>query len=249
MAKTSCPRLKVKDLVASSSLADKAAELGESAKTAALTVTELVAAKAMPKAQAALEWAAPRVEEAWSKSVAAAAPRIEDAAKALAPKVDEARDLIVDRALPAIVAAVDSAARAATGAQIELARKASRRRRRRIIGWSLVAATGTAVAYWFWRQTRPITDPWAEEDWEDLETAPEEDLSDAAGDAADALGEAAGVAVKAVTDAAKKSVGAVKKASGAARKAVSEAVHPDREDAAEPDEAKTDAKTDAKAED
>ncbi|MDR1117916.1 MAG: hypothetical protein LBL01_01280 [Bifidobacteriaceae bacterium] len=226
MAKASCPYLKAKEIVTGSSLADKAAELGGTAKAAALTVGERVAAKTGPKVEAALEWAAPRVEDAWNRSVAVAAPKVGEAARALAPKVDEARDLIVDRALPAIVAVADSAARAAAGTQLLDAKRARRRRNRRIVGWSLVGAALAAVAYWFWRQTRPINDPWAEEDWDDLEAAPEEDLGDAAGDAAEAVGEAAGIAVKAVADAAKKAGGAVKKAGGAVKKAAADAVAP-----------------------
>ncbi|MDR3360549.1 MAG: hypothetical protein LBO20_07895 [Bifidobacteriaceae bacterium] len=241
MAKSCSPCRGVKQSQAGSSLADKAADFGETAKATALNVSERVAAKAGPKIGAAWEWASPRIEEAWNKSVAAAAPKIGEAAEALAPKVDEARDLIVERALPAIVAAADSAARAATGAEIAADRKTRSRRRRRIVFWGLFASAVAAVAYWLWRQTRPIEDPWAEEDWDDLEEVPE-DLADAAGDAAGAVGEAAGQAVKGVRDAAKKASEAVKKASDAVKKAAADAVHPDESAAAESEEdsAKTD---------
>jgi hypothetical protein len=205
-------------LVGGSSWTERAAELGGSAKAAALTASETIAAKAAPKVAAAWEWVSPRVEEAWSRGITAAAPKVESAAKALAPRVDEARDLIVERALPAIVAAVDSAAKAATGAEIEAAKKARKRRTRRIVGWSMAAAAISAIAYWFWRQTRPVSDPWAEEDWEDVDPAPDEDLADAAGDAVEAVGEAAGMAVRAVADAARKAGDAVKKARGTGKK-------------------------------
>jgi hypothetical protein len=213
MAK-SCPsRCRTKPAGAGAALADRAAELGETAKNAAIGVTDLVVAKAAPKVEAAWEWASPRAAEAWNKSVAVAAPKIGEAAKALAPKVDDARDLIVDRALPAIVAAADTAARVATGEDLAATKKAKRRRARRIVGWTVFAAVLSAIVYQFWRATRPVTDPWAEEEWEEFDSVPDEDIADAAGDAAEAVGEAAGLAVKAVTDAAKKAGGAVKKAS------------------------------------
>ncbi|MDR2454370.1 MAG: hypothetical protein LBD51_07495 [Bifidobacteriaceae bacterium] len=201
----------------------KAADLAESAKSAAAYVAEVIALKANPKLEAAWEWASPRVETAWRKGITAAAPKVEEAARALAPRVDDARDMIVERALPAIVAAVDAAARAAAG-QADVAAKAARKRRRagKIIGWSLAGAAAAGVGYWLWRQTRPVTDPWAEEDWEDFDAAgdaPDEDIADAAGDAAHAVGEVAGHAVKAVTDVAKKAGDAFKKAGDAVKKA------------------------------
>jgi hypothetical protein len=173
------------------------------------------------------------VEDAWVKGVTAAVPKIEGAAKALAPKVDVVRDAIVERALPAVVAAAEAAARAATGQEIAATKKAQRRRTRRIVGWSLFAAALSGIGYWLWRQTRPITDPWAEDEWGEFEAPPEEDLADAAGDAAEAVGEAAGQAVKAVTDAAKKTGDAIKRAGDAVKKAASDAASTEDESRAE----------------
>ncbi|MDR0365899.1 MAG: hypothetical protein LBH68_03595 [Bifidobacteriaceae bacterium] len=228
MANQPCPYVRVRQRLAASPWAGKAAQAGGSAKSAASDVGNYLASKTLPRIEAAWEWASPRVEAAWRKGVIAAAPKVEEAARALAPKVDDARDAIVERALPAIVAAVDSAARAAAGAAAEPA-VAKKRRVRKVLIWSAVAATAGAAVLWFWRQTRPVTDPWAEDDWDD-DIAPEEDLADAAGDAAEAVGEAAGHAVKAVTDAARRASDAVKKAGDAVKKAATDAVRNDEED-------------------
>ncbi|MDR1442399.1 MAG: hypothetical protein LBJ02_08455 [Bifidobacteriaceae bacterium] len=231
----SCLR-RTKRLFEDSPLSSAGAGLAGTAKSVATNVGELLATKTGPRLGAAWEWASPRVEAAWRKGITAAAPKVEEAARALAPRVDDARDAIVERALPAIVAAVDSAARAAAGAAAEPVKKAKKGRAGKIIIWSLAGAAATGVGYWLWRQTRPVTDPWAEEDWDDFDSAPEEDFADAAGDAAEAVGEAAGHAVKAVTDAAKKATGAVKKASGAVKKAAADAVHPDPSADPDPEE-------------
>ncbi|MDR2378106.1 MAG: hypothetical protein LBD70_01590 [Bifidobacteriaceae bacterium] len=215
----------------------KAAELAESAKSVAASAGELIAVKTAPKLEAAWEWASPRVEAAWRKGITAAAPKVEEAARALAPKVDDARDAIVERALPAIVAAVEEAARAAAGAAApKRGRKSKKGRARKIVAWGLAGAATAGVAYWFWRQTRPVVDPWAEDEWDDFDASPDEDIADAAGDAAEAVGEAAGHAVKAVTGAAKKAGDAVKKAGDAVKKAAAEAIRPDDDDQAAPAE-------------
>jgi 4-amino-4-deoxy-L-arabinose transferase-like glycosyltransferase len=192
-------------------------ELAQEAKNAALQARDALQTKAGPRVEAAVDWATPRVEAAWRKGVTAAAPVVSDAAKAIAPRVDEARDRIVDQILPAVVAAANSAARAAQPEPVK------KHRGRKVLAWLSIAGLVGALGYWFWRQTRPVSDPWAEEDWEELDEAPEEDLSDAAGDAADAVGEATGIAVKKVTETAKKAGEAAKKVA----KKAADAVHTD----------------------
>jgi hypothetical protein len=99
----SCP-CKARPAQSGSPWTAKAAGLADTAKSAAISASELLASKASPRLEAAWEWASPRVETAWRKGITAAAPKVEEAARALAPRVDDARDAIVERALPAIVA-------------------------------------------------------------------------------------------------------------------------------------------------
>ncbi|MCL2803483.1 MAG: hypothetical protein FWD29_05975 [Micrococcales bacterium] len=200
--------------------------LASGAREAVAQATELLRQKAAPQLGAAVDWASPRAQTAWHKGMSAAAPKVAEAAAILGPKVDDARDVIVEKALPAIVAAVDNAARAAAQA-VEPAKPKSRKGRKLLVISALLAVFG-AVVYALWRRTQPLEDPWAEDDFESGETAPEENLAGAAGDAADAVGQAAGTTVKKVTEAAKKAADATKKAA----KQLTE------HDKAEPEEAK-----------
>jgi hypothetical protein len=93
--------------------------------------------------------------------------------------------------------------------------------------WVGVAAGVGAIAYLVWRQTQPLDDPWAEDEWDDTAEGWEldellddeselardfggrvsdakDDLLEKAGDAAEVVGEAAGSAVKNVSETAKK---------------------------------------------
>jgi len=183
--------------------------LAGGARESAAHAAELLKEMSAPKIDAAREWASPRAQAAWQKGVTAAAPKVSEAAALLGPKIDGARDVIVEKALPAIVAAVDQAARGAAQAAEPPKRKC---RCRRFTFLAIFGSIAACVAYWLWRQTRPLADPWAEEEWEALEQAPEENLTSATHGAADAVGEAAGTAVKAVTEVAKKAADAAKKA-------------------------------------
>ena|GEM_PF-1937850 len=194
--------------------------LAGDAREAAFHAAELLRDKTAPQIGAAIDWASPRAQAAWRKSVTAASPKVAEAAALLAPRIDGARDLLVQRALPAIVAAVDQAALNATAAAQPVKPK---RTGRRFVLFTLLAAIAGGIGYWLWRQSRPMTDPWAEEDWQELDQAPEEHLQDAAHDAADAVGEAAGTAVKKVTQVAKKASDATRKAADTTKKAASDA--------------------------
>lgn len=183
--------------------------LAGGAREAAAHAAELLREKTAPSLHLAKDWASPRAQAAWQKGMTAAAPKVAEAAALLAPKVDGARDVIVEKALPAIVAAVDQAARSAAQAAQPAKPK---HRGRNFVLFAILGSVIGGIAYWLWRQTRPLADPWAEDEWEALDQAPEEGLASATHGAADAVGEAAGTAVKKVTEVAKKAADAAKKA-------------------------------------
>jgi hypothetical protein len=142
------------------------------------------AAQAAYAAGAAKEWAQPRLEKGWEKTLEAAAPRVEAAADKVTPAVDATRDKLVDDLIPRIVEAVAAAAAAAAAAKASAedtashavtvagrrkdealahlpgqARKRRAARRRKLVLFSLIGAAIAAGAAAFARSRTP-QEPW-----------------------------------------------------------------------------------------
>ncbi|MDR0504876.1 MAG: hypothetical protein LBG70_03580 [Bifidobacteriaceae bacterium] len=188
---------------------------------------------ALPKAEAAIEWASPRAKAAWRSGLEAAAPKIEQAVEILGPRLSQAHDKLRDEVLPGLVEAVNQAAQQAAQQAVKAEAQAARevaealkkpRQRRHRLRWFLLLAAAGGVGYALWRRRQPTTDPWADDAWEaeavtftptsQTEAAPNgyEALTDLAGDAADAVGQATGTAVRVVSDAAHRAADATHRA-------------------------------------
>jgi len=127
-----------------------------------------------------------------------AAPRIENASRKAQDLTHSASDAWEQDYLPRLKAAAD-AAREEAGKDADLKTKAlaiseasskalktppKQVKKRRRLGWMLVAAGAAGVGYLVWKRSQPVEDPWAEAYWEDIAA------EDAAARAADPLAEA-----------------------------------------------------------
>lgn len=195
-------------------LSDASARAGQAAET--------LAHQAKDAAVQAKDWAAPRVEKAWYEGMKAAAPKVELAAEKALPLVDRTHDRLVDDVLPKLLAAVNAAAAAAavgvdkardvaSAKLTDLAHIAPEPPKRSHTGakvfWSIAGLAIAGAVLAAFRRSRPTTDPWAEEPWEeadaDLEAAATQ-LGDDLGDAADLVGEKAADATAVVKDSSAK---------------------------------------------
>lgn len=178
--------------------------------------------------EAAIDWAAPRVEQVWNKGVNATAPRVVDAADKSRDAVDAAHDRLVDDVIPRIIKAMEDAAESAkssadaahgrTVAAIAAAEKAAKKQQAaansnklaKTLGWVLVGTAIAGAGVLIWRRTQPVDDPWAEEYWDDATVSSSSTPSvvdkakHAASDAAASLSDAAGKAKAAAADAVDK---------------------------------------------
>jgi len=184
-------------------LSDASARAGQAAET--------FAHQAKDAAVQAKDWAAPRVEKAWYEGMKAAAPKVELAAEKALPLVDRTHDRLIDDVLPKLLAAVNAAAAAAAvGADkardvasarlTDLAHIAPEPPKKSHTGakvfWSIAGLAIAGAVLAAFRRSRPTTDPWAEEPWEDAE----EDLDARTTQLGDDLGDAADLVSKKAAD-------------------------------------------------
>src|SRR5690625_1790597 len=158
---------------------------------------------ATPKVDAAIAWAAPRMEKAWKSGVTATAPRPATAAGRSRDAVDVAHDKLVDDVLPKVIDALEEAARAAKSgadsvqsqvhASTKKAEKALKQQEkaakggskwRKTLGWVLIGSALAGIGVMIWRRTQPVDDPWAEEYWDDAVAPAPEAAKEAAADVA-----------------------------------------------------------------
>ena len=201
-------------------LKSQAAEVGavlSEASVRAGHAAEHLAHQTKGAAYQARDWAAPRVERAWSEGRRAAAPKLEEAVETAAeralPLVDKGHDRLVEDLLPKLVAAINTAA-AATAVGADKARDIANARLTELahvppptpprkahtgakIFWSIAGLAVVGAVLAAFRRHQPTTDPWAEEPWEDVEPESHSGVRDTLAHAADAVGEAAGEAVAA----------------------------------------------------
>ena len=186
-------------------LKSQAADVGallSDASVRAGQAAETFAHQAKDAAVQAKDWAAPRVEKAWYEGMKAAAPKVELAAEKALPLVDRTHDRLIDDVLPKLLAAVNAAAAAAAvGADkardvasarlTDLAHIAPEPPKKSHTGakvfWSIAGLAIAGAVLAAFRRSRPTTDPWAEEPWEDAgedldarTTQLDDDLADAA---------------------------------------------------------------------
>lgn len=153
------------------------------------------AVKATDLANAGLDWAAPRAQQALESAVERATPLLSEAAERAQaaadrakPVIEDARERVVDDYLPRINRAAHDAtmaasadgsflerirgAREATAVALTTPTKKARRPRRllRALGWTALGAGVAGAGYVLWKRSQPIEDPWAEEYWADLES-------------------------------------------------------------------------------
>lgn len=203
-----------------SQAADAGAALSVASARAGQTAGAL-AHQAKDAAAQAKEWAAPRVEQALREGKKAAAPKVELAAEKALPLVDRTHDRLVDDVLPKLVVAVNAAAAAAAiGADkardlaaarlTELAHVPPPPKKSRTgakVFWSIAGLAVVGAVLAILRRSRPSTDPWAEDPWEDDETQlpiRTDVVRNGLADAADAVGEVAGEAVAVARDTTEK---------------------------------------------
>lgn len=202
-----------------SQAADAGAALSVASARAGQTAGAL-AHQAKDAAAHAKEWAAPRVEQALREGKKAAAPKVELAAEKALPLVDRTHDRLVDDVLPKLVVAVNAAAAAAAiGADkardlaaarlTELAHVPPPKKSRTgaKVFWSIAGLAVVGAVLAILRRSRPSTDPWAEDPWEDDETQlpiRTDAVRNGLADAADAVGEVAGEAVAVARDTTEK---------------------------------------------
>lgn len=154
------------------------------------------ALKAADLTEQGLDWAAPRAQHAFEKSIQKATPVISDAAdkaqeaaNRAKPFLEDVHGHVVDDYLPRINKAVADATAAAT-AEGDLAERARMAREAtahalttptsqvkhtshhvaKAVGWTVLGISAAGVGYLLWKRSQPIEDPWAEEYWADLET-------------------------------------------------------------------------------
>jgi hypothetical protein len=198
-------------------LKSQAAEVGtalSSASVRAGEVAEVLAHQAKDAAEHAKDWAGPRVEKAWYEGRKAAAPRVEQVAEAALPVLDRTHDRLVDDLLPKLVAAINAAA-AAAAVGADKARDVASARLTEMahiapppppkkshtgakVFWSIAGLAVIGALLAAFRRTRPTTDPWAEEPWEEGEhelAARTAAVRDGLGEAVDVVGKVAGEAV------------------------------------------------------
>jgi len=206
-------------------LKSQAADVGallSDASVRAGQAAETFAHQAKDAAVQAKDWAAPRVEKAWYEGMKAAAPKVELAAEKALPLVDRTHDRLVDDVLPKLLAAVNAAAAAAAvGADkardvasarlTDLAHIAPEPPKKSHTGakvfWSIAGLAIAGAVLAAFRRSRPTTDPWAEEPWEDAEEdldARTTQLGDDLGDAADLVSKKAADVTAAVKDSSAK---------------------------------------------
>ena len=94
---------------------EAAAVLAAQARDAALQAKDW----GTPKVEAFVEWATPRLEQAWVETLKATAPRVEKAAQKASPVIDNAHDKLVDELLPRFVTAINEAAQSAADAAVK----------------------------------------------------------------------------------------------------------------------------------
>jgi len=195
-------------------LKSQAADVGallSDASVRAGQAAETFAHQAKDAAVQAKDWAAPRVEKAWYEGMKAAAPKVELAAEKALPLVDRTHDRLVDDVLPKLLAAVNAAAAAAAvGADkardvasarlTDLAHIAPEPPKKSHTGakvfWSIAGLAIAGAVLAAFRRSRPTTDPWAEEPWEDAE----EDLDPRTTQLGDDLNDAADLVSKKAAD-------------------------------------------------
>ncbi|HEY0260749.1 MAG TPA: hypothetical protein VGC18_12970 [Lacisediminihabitans sp.] len=153
-----------------------------------------------------IDWAAPKAQQAFEKTIERATPAISSAAEraqaaadAAKPFIDDVQGKVVDDYLPRINKAVSDATTAATtdadlAERARLVREASthalttptaithpvvkHHRVAKALGWTALGASAAGVGYLLWKRSQPIEDPWAEEYWADLDTdAPVPDVA------------------------------------------------------------------------
>lgn len=104
------------------------------------------------------------------EGVEALAEKAAEASKPLTDKAVEIGEPIAKKAVEATKSAFDDLegrGEAALSAVEKHAKKKSHTGRK-VFLWSLAAAGIGGVAYLFWRRSRPVEDPWAEDYWVDL---------------------------------------------------------------------------------
>lgn len=198
-------------------LKSQAAEVGaalSSASVRAGEVADALAHQAKDAAEHAKDWAGPRVEKAWYEGRKAAAPKVEQVAEAALPVLDRTHDRLVDDLLPKLVAAINTAA-AAAAVGADKARDVASARLTEIahiapppppkkphtgakVFWSIAGLAVIGAVLAAFRRTRPTTDPWAEEPWEEGEhelASRTAAVRDGLGEAVDVVGKVAGEAV------------------------------------------------------
>ena len=195
-------------------LKSQAADVGallSDASVRAGQAAETFAHQAKDAAVQAKDWAAPRVEKAWYEGMKAAAPKVELAAEKALPLVDRTHDRLVDDVLPKLLAAVNAAA-AAAAAGADKARDVASARLTDLahiapeppkkshtgakVFWSIAGLAIAGAVLAAFRRSRPTTDPWAEEPWEDAE----EDLDPRTTQLGDDLNDAADLVSKKAAD-------------------------------------------------
>lgn len=132
--------------------------------------------------EAAADWAGPRVDKAWKRTVAVTAPKVEEATERVRPAVDDAYERLTEDYLPRVQKAMHDAAQAASGgngisqkagkagaAAKEALSKPPKKSRgvAKTLGWVVVGTVAAGAGYLLWRRSQPLDDPWAEEYWND----------------------------------------------------------------------------------
>lgn len=136
------------------------------------------------------DYVAPKVEEISKKVSEEVTPRVEEISRKVSeefiPKVNDAAQVVREQF--ADVAAESTVKLQKMGV---IAAPKPKKSRKGLVAL-LVAATIAVVGVVLWRRAQPVEDPWAEEYWEDIESAePEKDLKETLMEKANEVKEAA----------------------------------------------------------
>ena len=105
------------------------------------------------------EWATPKAQQTWEKTVKATAPHLTAAAHKGATILETTHKKLVEDYIPKI--------EALTKEETKMSNKTNKLRNLFLIFTGLVTAAVAGVLVW--RRLQPVDDPWAEEYWEDFE--------------------------------------------------------------------------------
>lgn len=141
---------------------------------------KLAAERAQILASEGIDWASPRVQQAWEETLRVSsdvADRSKGAATDTRKKMEKDYIPRIQRALHEAAEAAksdrplgDKAREVGKVTQVALTEPTPQKKAKstgKVFGWILVGTVAAGAGYLLWRRTQPVDDPWAEEYWDD----------------------------------------------------------------------------------